>query len=505
MKKDVYILGISAAFNSVVHNVAAALIKNSEIVAAVEEERLIRIKHADGRFPKKAINFCLSNAGIGIKDVDYLVFHVNTYKDIINDITDYMNFHFGYCPKIKLVDHHTAHAATAYFLSGFKEAKILTIDYSGDGISTTLNYGKNGKITRLKDYRRPNSLGIFYAIITQFLGFQLNSDEYKVMGLSAYGNHNSEMQNKIERMLSVSDVSFDFNTSLFKDTRTMYQPRYSDKLYDILGKNRKTDEPITQREKDIAYAAQRQFEKACLALLKDLSGLVESRNFCLAGGSALNCVMASELLHSGYVDNMFIPPAADDPGTSIGAALVVASQMGFCFEGLKSPFLGPEYRNEQIKEDLDTLKLKYKYLNENELLDYVARKILEGKIIGWFQNKLEFGARARGNRSILANPQDPSMKDKINKYIKFRESFRPFAPSLVLLEAMACGLDIVVNENEILPPSKYGICKIDGKLARKIALKFDWKHVAERHINIYKKIFDEKHSKDGTKIKTKQL
>ena len=186
---------------------------------------------------------------------------------------------------------------------------------------------------------------------------------------------------------------------------------------------------------DIAYATQKQFERACLELLKDVSSLTKSKNLCLAGGSALNCVMNSVLLQSEYVENIFVPPVAGDSGASLGAALVVANKLGFTFDKLKTPFLGPEFANEDIKKDLDMLKLEYKFMEEELLLNYVATKILQGKIVGWFQGAHEFGPRALGNRSILANPQGPTMKDKINKVIKFRETFRPFAPSVTFEDA----------------------------------------------------------------------
>jgi|MDTC01.1.fsa_nt_gb carbamoyltransferase len=431
MKKDTYVLGISGGFSIGNQDASAALIKNSEIVSAVEEERLVRVKHARGMFPKQSVQFCLSKAGITIKDVDYLAFHTDTYDNIIEDIKDYMNFHFGHCPEIKLVNHHMAHACM-YLVSGFDEAKILTIDYSGDGICTTLNHGKGNKITRLKEYKTPNSLGIFYALITQFLGFKMDSDEYKVMGLSAYGKDDSKLNEKMDKILKIENNKYTLNEKVYKSTSTRQQCRYSEELIKILGKNRKSDDPVTQREMNIAKSAQKQFEKACLELLKDLSSMVKSKNLCISGGSALNCVMNSVLLQSEYVDNIYVPPVAGDSGASLGSALFVANNLGFKFGKLKTSFLGPEYSNEEIKKDLDVLKLKYEYMDEEQLLDYISNKILEGKIIGWTQGRLEYGARALGNRSILANPQDSDMKDKINKLIKFRETFRPFAPSVTL-------------------------------------------------------------------------
>lgn len=438
MKKDTYILGISGGFAPGNQDGAAVLIKNparpagrSEIIAAVEEERLKKIKHARGLFPERAIEFCLEYAGISIQDVEYLAFHVNTYKDAQDEIKRFMEFRFGYCPEIKFVDHHNAHAASAYFVSGFDEAKVITMDYSGDGISTTLSRGKGNSIKRLKEYKKPNSLGIFYAQLTQFLGFEMDSDEYKVMGLSAYGKEDSGLAEKMAQILKVEECGYELDPKFLLNTQSRQQPRFSDELNRLLGPQRKKGEPVTKRHKNIAYAAQKQFEKACLSLLKDISSMVDSKNVCLAGGSALNAVMNSVLLQSEYADHVYVTPVAGDSGASLGAALVVANGLGFSFTKLQTPFLGPEFTNDEIKNTLDVLQLQYRYIGDEELFEYVAKNILKDKIVGWFQGRLEFGARALGNRSILANPASPIMRDTINKKIKFRESFRPFAPSVI--------------------------------------------------------------------------
>lgn len=436
LKKDaVYILGISGGFHEGNLDTAAVLLKNGTIIAGVEEERLSRVKHAPGTFPKRAIMFCLEYAGISIKEIDYLAFHMATYADIVEEINAYMNFHFGHCPEVKCVDHHMAHAVGTYYMSGYDEAKIITIDFSGDKICTTLNHGKGDTVTRLKEYRTPDSLGIFYALLTQYLGFKMMSHEYKVMGLSGYGTHDSALENTFDQILRVEDKKYEFNKNIFKETKSLQQSLYSEELLKLLGPNRKSYEPITAKEKNLAYAAQRQFEKACLALLKDISSTCSTKNLCLAGGSTLNCVMNSVLLETEYVENIYVPYGAGDAGTAFGAAFMIARELGFKIEKDQSPFWGPEYSNEQIKYDLDMLKLPYRRLEEEELLEYVSAEITRGKIIGWFQGRAEFGARALGNRSILADPKDPGMQDKINKCIKFRESFRPFAPSVTLEDA----------------------------------------------------------------------
>ena len=433
--KPIYILGISGGFREGNYDTSAVLLKNGKIVAGVEEERLSRIKHAAGTFPKRSILYCLEEAGITIEKVDYIVFHMNTYKNIVSDINHYMNFHFGYCPEIKCVDHHTAHAASTYFLSGFGEANIITMDFSGDKLSTTLNYGKGNTISRVKEYRTPNSLGIFYAIMTQFLGFKLLSHEYKVMGLSAYGESDPDLEAKLDHILSVGRRKYIFNKKMFNRTKSLQQNLYSPELLKLLGKNRKSYEDITPREMNIAYAVQRQFEKACVALLRDIYNYNNTKNLCLAGGSALNCVMNSVLLNTDYVEHIYIPCGAGDAGTALGAAFIVANELGLRINNTQPQFIGPGFSNAQIKHDLDTLKLSYRYLEEDEMLDFTTSEITKGRIVGWFQGRLEFGARALGNRSILADPRDPHMRDRINKLIKFRETFRPFAPSVTLEDA----------------------------------------------------------------------
>lgn len=434
-KNETYILGISGGFHEGNLDTSAVLLKNGAIVAGVEEERLSRVKHAPCTFPKRAIMFCLEHEGISIRDVDYLAFHMATYANIVKEINDYMNFHFGYCPEVRCVDHHMAHAFGTFFMSGYDEAKIITIDFSGDKLCTTLNHGRGTTIKRLKEYRTPDSLGIFYALLTQHLGFKMMSHEYKVMGLSGYGSHDPALDTVFDKILRVEDKKYAFNKSIFRETKSLQQCLYSEELTKLLGPGRKSFEPITAREKNIAYATQRQFEKACLALLEDISSACSTKNLCLAGGSTLNCVMNSKLLETGHVDNIYVPYGAGDAGTAIGAAFMIAHELGIAIENNRSPFCGPEYTNEQIKHDLDMLQLSYRYLEEEALLDYVSTEITKGKIIGWFQGRAEFGARALGNRSILADPQDPGMQDKINRCIKFRESFRPFAPSVTLDDA----------------------------------------------------------------------
>jgi carbamoyltransferase len=408
--KPIYILGISGGFREGNYDTSAVLLKNGEIIAGVEEERLSRIKHAPGTFPKRSIMYCLEEVGITIQKVDYIAFHMNTYKNIVRDINNYMNFHFGYCPKVKCVDHHTAHAASAYFLSGFEEANIITMDFTGDKVSTTLNYAEGDNIFRIKEYRTPNSLGIFYAIITQFLGFRLLSHEYKVMGLSAYGEKDPDLEAKFNQILRVGNKTYTFNKKMFNRTNSLQQNLYSQELLKLLGKNRKSYENISRREMNIAYAAQKQFEKACVALLKDIHSYHSSKNLCLAGGSTLNCVMNAVLLNTEYVEHIYIPCGAGDAGTSLGAAFIVANELGFKIKNTQNHFIGPGFSNAQIKHDLDMLKLSYRYLEEEETVELHNNSnhqrenswVVSGKIGVWRTGTWQSFNPCRSKRSSYA-------------------------------------------------------------------------------------------------------
>ena len=430
-----YIIGISGGFRQGNLDPSAILLKDGELIAGVEEERLNRIKHSPGFIPRRSINFCLSNANIKIRDVDYVAYHHSTYEGTEEELKNYFIYNFGMSPKIVCVNHHEAHAACSYFLSDFKEANIITIDFSGDNICTTLNTAVQNQIKREVSYKTPNSLGIFYSIITQYLGFQILTDEYKVMGLSAYGKQDKSIENSFADILKVNHDSYEFNQEYFKEGSSLQQSLFSNKLIELFGDNRKDHEKITQRHMDIAYGAQRVFERGCESLLNYLSSRFSTKNLCLSGGASMNCVMNSVLLSSKKVKDIFIPNCPGDSGNSIGAAYSLANRIGVKIKKNKSPFIGPSFSNQEIKRDLEKIKLNYQFLEETDLISFVAQEINNGKIIGWLQGKAEFGPRALGNRSILASPLDPNMKDKINSNIKFREGFRPFAPSVIMEEA----------------------------------------------------------------------
>jgi len=424
------ILGI----NAFGHDPAASLVADGKIIAAAEEERFNRIKHSDGLFPLNAIRYCLSAGGLKIRDIDYVVLNNkpslyltpkyiwtairNIPKNeqplsswILDPVVAYNNEskikkhllkHFGHAPKIKRIEHHIAHASSAFRCSGFERANILTMDACGEYTSTLLAVGNGNKIEKIKEIHVPNSLGRFYGVITETLGFRRFNDEEKVMGLACFGKPE----------VNLSDV--------IKIGRGSYKTRLGNIKFNL-----KKGE-ITELHKNLAASAQKSLERAAIALKDYLYDITGYKKLCLAGGVALNCDMNSAVLQSGNVEDIFIHPAANDPGLAIGAPLE--------FLGAKTKFagsyFGPEYTNERIKAYLDECKMDYEYVEDIE--NFVGEEILpKSYITGWFQGKTEWGPRALGNRSIVANPGNPKMRDMINYCVKHREEWRPFAPSTI--------------------------------------------------------------------------
>ena len=437
-----YILGINGGVRSGNQDASASLLEDGKLVAAAEEERFLRIKFANGVLPKNAIKFCLEFANISIHDVSYVVFPGLTYSNIRGILETYFNFNFGHCPEVRLVDHHMAHAASVYYTSGLDESMIITADLTGEGKSTTLCYGADDKISVLKEFRVPNSLGIFYSMVTQYLGFQRDSDEYKVMGLSAYSNCSNEtaIKNDFSWLLSLphgNGVNGDYSLNaeclvLNEDNRTppRQEPLFSDKFLSNLARPRRLpDMPIDGYYKNIARAAQEQLEKVALSLLDYLHLKTNSRNLCISGGVALNVLMNQKLMESKFVDNTYLTSVPGDNGLSLGAAILIAKENGFKIDKYQKPFWGPEYSDEQIEYVLTRAKVRFERVKD--ISKEVAHLVAEKKIIGWFQGRMELGARALGSRSIISDPRDKDMKDRLNKYVKFREDFRPFAPSVL--------------------------------------------------------------------------
>ncbi len=451
-----YILGINGGVRSGNQDASACLLNDGRLVAAAEEERFLRIKFANGVLPKNAIKFCLEFANISIHDISYVVFPGLTYSNIKGILETYFKFNFGYCPEVKLVDHHMAHAASVYYTSGLDESMIITADLTGEGKSTTLCYGADDKISVLKEFRVPNSLGIFYSMVTQYLGFQRDSDEYKVMGLSAYGNSSSSgssnnyaAKNDFSWLLRLTynnssnssngdghhNMIYSLNSEFLRlneDNRTppRQEPLFSDKFLSKLDRPRRLpDMPIDGYYKNIARSAQEHLEKVALHLLEYLHLKTNSHNLCIAGGVALNVLMNQRLMESKFVDNIYLTSVPGDNGLSLGAAILIAKENGFEIDKYQNPYWGPEYSNEQIEYVLTRAKVRFERLKN--ISKEVAHLVAQKKIIGWFQGRMELGARALGSRSIISDPRDKDMKDRLNKYVKFREDFRPFAPSVL--------------------------------------------------------------------------
>lgn len=461
-----YILGISAYY----HDSAAALLKDGAIVSAAQEERFSRVKH-DERWPENAIDFCLEWGGLEPKDVDAVVYYekpfikleriLETFLDVApRGLKNFMrtlplwaherlrirkqirtSMGEGWKGKILFTEHHRSHAASAFYPSPFEEAAILTIDGTGEWDTTTLAHGKGNDLEILQSIHFPHSLGMLYSAFTYFCGFKVNSGEYKLMGLAPYGKPVYRDQ-IYEHLIEVGeDGSFRMNMQMFD---YIFGERMTgDKFASLFGGPARTPEtPITQREMDLAASVQAVTEDVMLKLARQAVEVTGSRNLCLAGGVALNCVANGKIQRSGIVDNLWIQPAAGDAGGALGAAYDAWHQFyrqervpveGDAMQGSR---LGPEWTDEEITELLKPLNGKSTVYEASQLPERVAEIIASDKVVGWFHGRMEFGPRALGGRSILGDPRSPKMQSVMNLKIKFRESFRPFAPS-VLAEAVS--------------------------------------------------------------------
>lgn len=416
-------LGISC----VTHDTSACLIKNNEIIAFVEEERFNRIKHTT-HFPVNSIKYCLEKGGVTLSDVKIgisydpnlvlgggILSKINPIETIpkiqfrnrIVDQSKKFKFYFGTDVKVNFLKHHDCHQFSSFPLSGFDESISISVDGYGENNSAVINHVAGGKVKLLKEVFLPHSLGNFYSYFTDWLGFEVNEGEGKTMGLAPYG----------KSVYNLSD-SIKFSNGDFKllTTPKMIEKRFGPRR---LGE-------IQQIHKDVAASVQKSLEDALLHMTAFYN---KSKNLCLSGGVALNCVANGKILESRHIDNIFIQPAANDAGTALGAAVMMASRDGHKFKKMEHIYYGPEFSNTQIKKILDLNKLEYEYVKNIEKT--AAHLISEGKIVSWFQGRIEVGPRALGNRSILADPRDPKMKDKVNKLVKHRESWRPFCPSLL--------------------------------------------------------------------------
>lgn len=456
-----YLLGISAYY----HDSAAALLKDGEIIAAAQEERFTRIKQ-DSEFPINAVNYCLDRAGITPEELDGVVYYEKPFvkferiletamahvpfsmRSFINAMPVWLNKklfipsqidkHFEKklkCP-IYFTSHHESHCASAFFPSPYEEAAILCLDGVGEWDTTTWGIGKGNKIEIKQKIEFPHSLGLLYSALTGFLGFKVNSGEYKVMGLAPYGEPIYADLIK-EKLVDIKeDGSFWLNQEYFGYCTTDYM--YNEKFIKLFGREpRKPETMLSQNDMDIAASIQSVTEEIVLKLANYVYKQTGMKNLCLAGGCALNCVSNGNILKNGPFENIWTQPAAGDAGGALGAALAI-HYMHFNNERKadnvhdfqKGSLLGPQYSDEEIIETLEKYDAKYtKYETEEELTKVIAKYISEGKSIGNFAGKMEFGPRALGNRSILADPRNREMQKNLNLAIKKRESFRPFAPS----------------------------------------------------------------------------
>ncbi len=452
-----YILGLSCYY----HDSAACLIKEGMVVAAASEERFTRKKH-DFDFPVNAIHYCLSEAKITARDLDYVVFYDKPFTKFERILLTYLSVaprgirsfikaiplwlkeklwvRFDihkelpeYEGEILFSDHHLSHAASTFLVSPFKEAAIVTVDGVGEWTTSAIGYGKENEIEMIKETRFPHSIGLLYSAITGYLGFKVNSAEYKVMGLAPYGEPKYYDQVR-ENLIDIKeDGSFKLNMDYFAYTYGLKM--FNRKFERLFGVPPRTPESkLEQVHKDIAMSLQKVTEevvlKMCRHAHKESGGM---KHLCLAGGTALNCVANGRVLRETEFEDIFIQPAAGDAGGALGAAYLLYNSVLDKPRNyvLKMPYFGPEFTEEEMKEVLDQYGAVYQRVEKDELVRETAKLLVEQNVVGWFQGRMEFGPRALGSRSILADPRDTKMRDTVNLKIKFRESFRPFAPTVL--------------------------------------------------------------------------
>jgi carbamoyltransferase len=423
------ILGISGGVSFGNQDGSAALLVDGKLIAAAEEERFVGIKFANGHLPRSAIAYVLREANLTMADVDTIVFAGSTYIEIADILRRFLVAQFGHAPNIKLVDHHEAHAASSFYGWGAKESLVVTWDNSGDGKCTTIWSGSQGKMTLLHEYRRPNSLGLFYGAVTQYLGFMRDSDEYKVMGMAAYGQQIYDF----DPILEVTSDGYHFHSDFIQGiVPGRPQPTKFIGLFDefpLAVPRRLPTDPFTETHFNVAASAQAQLERACVTLVRHWLAKTGHRRVCFAGGVALNCLMNQKIREMDGVDEIFVPPVCSDAGLALGAAYLEAIAQGEQISPLGHAYWGPSFSSAEIKRVLDRAGARYR-VSRNAAED-AASIIEQGKILGWFQGRLEYGPRALGCRSILANPRVADMKDIINMRVKFREEYRPLAPAIL--------------------------------------------------------------------------
>ena len=453
------ILGISAFY----HDSAACLLKNGEIIAAAQEERFTRKKH-DQNFPINAIRYCLNEGNIAPEDIEIIAFYDKPFLKFERILETYLSFapkgissflkamplwikkklwiktliqdEIGFTGKILFPEHHASHAASAFYASPFQDAAFLTMDGVGEWATTSYGIGNGNKMEVLADIKFPNSLGLLYSAFTYYTGFRVNSGEYKVMGLAPYGE--AKYKDLIyEHLIDVKeDGSFNMDMSYFDYNvgLTMTNKKFNN-LFE--GPPRKPESELTQKEMDLARSVQEVTEEVVLKMAKHVKRVTKKNNLCLAGGVALNCVANGKLLRSGIFEDIFIQPAAGDAGGALGCAYMAWYQhlgnkrtADGRTDFMKGAYLGPSFSNEKVEKYLDENGYNYHRLTDEELPEKIADLINEQNVIGWFQGRMEFGPRALGGRTIIGDSRSAETQKTINLKIKYRESFRPFAPSI---------------------------------------------------------------------------
>jgi len=468
------IVGLSAYY----HDSAACLIRDGEVVAAAQQERFSRKKH-DSEFPSDAVQYCLRAGGLRPEQVDHFVFYdkpflkferlLETYlafaprgfrsfvtsmpvwiKDklfqkrvILDDLVTCLGgCREDYSSRLLFSEHHLSHAASAYYPSPFDHAAVLTMDGVGEWTTTSLAIGNGRDLTVSKEIHFPHSLGLLYSAFTYYTGFKVNSGEYKVMGLAPYGEPRFVQQIKDHLIEIAEDGSFRLDMNYFDYCTDLRMT--SERFHQLFGAPpRQPESELTQREMDLAASIQAITEEVVLKLAASIRRESGSSNLCLAGGVALNCVANGKLLRAGLFDQIYLQPAAGDAGGALGAALgayhLMLNQprlpLSGRYDGMKGSYLGPEFSDEEIAAELDAAGATYVRLESTELIDQVAQLLADGKAFGWVQSRMEFGPRALGARSIIADPRSPEMQKALNLKVKFRESFRPFAPSVLREDA----------------------------------------------------------------------
>lgn len=461
------ILGISAFY----HDSAAALVRDGVIVAAAQEERFTRKKHDSG-FPARAVEFCLKQEGVSLDEVDYVVFYekpflkferlLETYlafaprglrsfqmavplwlreklfqKDLLrHELEQFSTDKFDWVNKMLFAEHHLSHAASAFYPSPFEEAAVLTMDGVGEWATTSLAIGKGNSVEIIKEMHFPHSLGLLYSAFTYYTGFRVNSGEYKVMGLAPYGEP-IYAQKILDNVIHLKpDGSFRLNLDYFDYCTglTMTNRKFAD-LFG--GPARKPDQLLTQHHMDLAASIQAVLDETVLRLTRSLAEETKAENLCLAGGVALNCVANGKVLRDGRFKNLWIQPAAGDAGGALGAALVAyyafknRPRTPNHLDAMQGSYLGPAFAQSDIEARLRTAGAKFTVADDAEMFKTAVDALVDEKAVGWFQGRMEFGPRALGARSILGDPRSPRMQANLNLKVKYRESFRPFAPSVL--------------------------------------------------------------------------